>query len=108
MSATELGLHQFNTFVRNGQAAQAAVDKVISGVAGDSRELVAPKARPASLNPTRFLNRSEVREFILETAKTRAHKFTRVSEETLVHINEVVRTACIGVVKRAPSKGKTL
>lgn len=68
-----------------------------------------PKTRPRALNPTRFLCREEVRKFLLEYAQeNRAHKWDRVSEETLVALNEIVRAAAIGHVKRAPSKGKTL
>ncbi len=67
-------------------------------------------SRPASLNPTRFLNRSEVRMFLLEHAKaTRpANNFQRVSEEMLISINEAVRAIMVGRVHRAPSKGRTL
>lgn len=65
--------------------------------------------RNRSLNPTRFLCRSEVRNFLLEWArKNRAHKFDRVSEETLVAINEFVRGKLIEHVRRLPSKGKTI
>src|SRR5437870_3502693 len=42
-------------------------------------------SKPRALNPTRFLCRSEVRNFLLQHAEwTRSHKFSRVSEETLV------------------------
>ena len=67
------------------------------------------KHRPQTLNPTRFLNRSAVRSFLLETAaQTRAHKFSRVSEATLVEINARVMTKCLELVRTAPSRGKTL
>jgi hypothetical protein len=67
------------------------------------------KNRPRALNPTRFLNRAAVREFLLETAaQTRAHKWNRVSEATLVDINARVMTKCLEIVRTAPSKGKTL
>lgn len=65
--------------------------------------------RPRSLNETRFLNRAAVREFLLEyAAQTRAHKFTRVSAETLRAVNEAARQCCVSTVKRLPSKGKTI
>lgn len=66
-------------------------------------------SRPRTLNPTRFLNRAAVREFLLETAaQTRAHKFSRVSEATLTDINARVMNKCLELVRTAPSKGKTL
>lgn len=65
--------------------------------------------RARLLNPTRFLNRAAVREFLLETAaQTRAHKFTRVSEATLVDINARVMNKCLEVVRSTPSRGKTI
>lgn len=57
---------------------------------------------------TPFINRSAVRRFLLERAESRAHKFERVSEDTLRQINELVRSWCINHVARFPSKGKTL
>jgi hypothetical protein len=61
------------------------------------------------INPTPFLNRAKVKSFLLEHAhQTRAQKFTRVSSETLIHLNEIVHQACISHVSRMPSKGKTL
>lgn len=46
---------------------------------------------------------------MLEQAKSsRHHKFTRVSEETLVEINELVRKAMVHIVHTLPSKGKTI
>lgn len=81
------------TFVAKGQAAQAAVDEKLHAI-----------------NPTPFLCRSAVRELLLELAKRERpfHKFTRVSEETLITANEHLRVYLIGVVKRLPSKGKTI
>ena len=81
------------TFVANGQAAQAAVDEKLRAI-----------------NPTRLLCRQAVRELLLELARRERpfHKFTRVSEETLITANEHLRVYLIGVVKRLPSKGKTI
>lgn len=69
-----------------------------------------PKVSTSSLNATRFLNRSACRAFLLETAKHLRpfHPFRRVSEQTLVALNESVRMAMVNHVKRMPSKGKTL
>jgi len=65
--------------------------------------------RPRTLNPTVFINRAAVRDFLLEQAKaTRAHKFDRVSADTLQELNEFVRSWCIVRVHRLPSKGKTI
>lgn len=65
--------------------------------------------RNRALNPTRFLCRSEVRSFLLEFARAnRAHRFERVSEETLLAINEFVRQKLVDHVRRLPSKGKTI
>lgn len=62
-----------------------------------------------SSNPTPFLNRAEVKRFLLEfAAHNRAHKFTRVSAETLVKLNEAVRSAAISHIKSLPSAGKTI
>ena len=80
------------TFVANGQAAQAEMDRMTQHV-----------------NPTPFLCRSAVRKFLLEqAANTRAHKFKRVSEDTLLALNELVRRHCVSLVSQLPSKGKTI
>lgn len=93
--------HTLETFVEAGQAAQKGVNAEIAKANG--------QARLRALNPTRFLCRSEVRKFLLEHARsTRTHKFDRVSEETLVAINERVRAVMIEQVHRLPSKGKTI
>ena len=91
------------TFVANGQAAQAAVDAALDEVKDHEIE----KLR--AINPTRLLRRSAVRAFLLDYAKkTRSHKFTRVSEQTMIELNEVVRTHCIRCVTRLPSMGRTI
>ena len=41
-------------------------------------------------------------------AKTRAHKFTRVSQETLDRVEAGARAVIRSIVIAAPSKGKTL
>lgn len=66
-------------------------------------------ARPRTLNPTAFINRAAVRDFLLEEAKrTRAHKYNRVSGETLTRINEWVRSSMVAHVRHLPSRGKTI
>lgn len=96
--------HTLENFVANGQAAQTAVDRLVTSAATSSAA-----TKPRALNPTRFLCRSEVRNFLLEYARAnRHHKFTRVSEETLIDINEAVRRVMIDRVHRLPSKGETI
>ena len=57
----------------------------------------------------RMISPSCVRRFMLDHArKTRAHKFTRVSADTLAQIEGRVREYCACIVERAPSKGVTL
>ena len=52
---------------------------------------------------------SKIRQFMLDYAKnSRAHKFTRVSQQALDAIEAATRNACINYVKAAPSKGQTL
>ena len=52
---------------------------------------------------------SQVKKFILEfAANNRAHKFSRVSQETIDRVEAAARSACKAIVTQAPSKGKTL
>lgn len=56
-----------------------------------------------------LINQSNVRKLLLETAaQTRAHKFTRVSKDTLNLANAAVRQFVVNHIKSVPSKGKTL
>jgi len=56
-----------------------------------------------------LLNRSAVRQYLLDQAKkTRAHKYTRVSEDTLIAANEHLRQWLNARVRQMPSMGKTL
>ena len=55
-----------------------------------------------------LINRKKVKEFALETAKHRAHKFTRVGSEFLVKCEANLREFIRGQVHRLPSKGKTI
>lgn len=76
----------------------------------DRQRPSAPDLALQSRAPSNLLiNREHTRQFLLATAKkNRAHKFTRVSEETLRLANEMLRQWCIGHVNRMPSKGRTL
>jgi hypothetical protein len=62
------------------------------------------------MNPTPLLCRLAVREFLLDLAKQERpfHKFTRVSEETLLLAQGALRNFLVNHVKRMPSKGRTL
>jgi hypothetical protein len=54
-------------------------------------------------------NKTKVKKYILEyAANNRAHKFTRVSQETLDRVEAAARAACKAIATSAPSKGKTL
>ena len=56
----------------------------------------------------KLLNRKQVREYALEMAKGRAHKFTRVGGPFFLqcenHLKEYIRIQ----VSRLPSKGRTI
>jgi hypothetical protein len=84
------------TFIVKSLAAEEAVDHEI-------QKFKAP-------NPTPLLCRSAVRELLLELARRERpfHKWTRVSEDTLITANEHLRVFLIGHIKRLPSKGKTI
>lgn len=81
------------TFATKGMAAQSAVDQAL-----------------ASINPTPLINRSACREFILQAAKQHRpfNKFSRVSEDTLIAANAMLRQWLVSRVKGTPSKGVTL
>lgn len=55
-----------------------------------------------------MVNRRKVKEFALEMAKSRHHKFTRVGSSFYIqceaHLKEFIRNH----VQRIPSKGKTI
>jgi len=55
-----------------------------------------------------LLNRSACKQFALECAKNRFHKFTRVSKEFLESIEFNVMATIRQKVAGMPSKGKTL
>jgi hypothetical protein len=105
------------TFVRNGQHAQAAVDRmpfkkfIETGPAGPvPKERCKTKAEfRQSINPAPLLCQSSVRKLLLDqAARTRSHKFTRVSGQTMIELNEMVRQWCVLRVARLPSMGRTI
>lgn len=99
------------TFFANGLAAQRAVDTAVAEQARRANADYSHEraARPRVLNETVFINRAAVRDFLLEhAAGTRAHRFERVSKETLVRVNECARQCMISIVRALPSKGKTI
>ena len=55
-----------------------------------------------------LINRKKVREFTLEMAKVRAHKFTRVGEDFFVKCEGNMKQFIRNYVHRLPSKGKTI
>ena len=118
--------------ILNGERSQSAATKRLPAVGpaggseptpGRGAEAAAPRssAREARagapgaaalhrLNSMPFINRTAVRNFLLEHARaTRPHnRFRRVSEETLREIHESVRQMLIARVHRTPSKGRTM
>ena len=55
-----------------------------------------------------LINRKKVKEFALEMAKGRAHKFTRVGGGFLIKCEGHVKSFVRDYVHRLPSKGKTI
>jgi hypothetical protein len=55
-----------------------------------------------------LINRRKVKEFALEMAKSRAHKFTRVGKDFFIKCEVNLKEFIRGQVHRLPSKGKTI
>jgi len=55
-----------------------------------------------------LLNRRQVRAYALDVAKSRAHKFTRVSEEFLVDCEALLKATIRARIHRLPSVGRTI
>jgi hypothetical protein len=55
-----------------------------------------------------LINRRKVKEFALEMAKHRSHKFTRVGSNFFVKCEGNLREFIRNSVHRLPSKGKTI
>ena len=55
-----------------------------------------------------LINKKHVKEFALQMAKDRAHKFTRVGSGFLVQCEGNLKNFIRGYIQRMPSKGKTI
>ena len=55
-----------------------------------------------------LINRKAVKQFTMEMAKSRAHKFTRVSGDFLAKCEGHLKVFIRDYVHRLPSKGKTI
>ena len=55
-----------------------------------------------------LINRKKVKEFALEMAKHRAHKFTRVRGDFFIKCEGNLKEFIRNSVHRLPSKGKTI
>jgi hypothetical protein len=56
----------------------------------------------------KLVSKKHVKQFALDMAKTRAHKFTRVGGEFLIKCEANLKEFIRGSVSRLPSKGKTI
>ena len=57
---------------------------------------------------TKLISKKHVKQFALDMAKTRAHKFTRVGGEFFIKCEANLKEFIRGYVSRLPSKGKTI
>lgn len=55
-----------------------------------------------------LINKKKVKEFALEMAKSRSHKFTRVGNYFLLKCEGNLKQFITGYIHRLPSKGKTI
>ena len=55
-----------------------------------------------------LLNKKQVKQFTLDAARSRAHKFTRVGRDFYVKCEANLRQFIRQYVQRLPSKGKTI
>ena len=55
-----------------------------------------------------LINRTKVKEFALEMAKHRAHKFTRVGKGFFIKCEVNLKTFIRSQIHSLPSKGKTI
>jgi hypothetical protein len=56
----------------------------------------------------KLINRSQVKKFALDMARTRAHKFTRVGGPFFIQCEANLKEFVRNYVHRLPSKGKTI
>ncbi len=55
-----------------------------------------------------LINRSKVKQFALEMAKSRAHKFTRVGGDFIAKCEGHLKNYIRDYISRLPSKGKII
>ena len=55
-----------------------------------------------------LINRKKVKEFTLQMAKNRTHKFTRVGGDFFIQCEGNLKEFIRNCVQRLPSKGKTI
>ncbi len=56
----------------------------------------------------KLINRRQVKQFALDMAKSRAHKFTRVGGEFFLKCEGNLKAFISQYIQRLPSKGKTI
>ena len=56
----------------------------------------------------KLINRKQVRQFALDMAKSRSHKFSRVGGQFLLMCEANLKEFIRNYVRRLPSKGKTI
>jgi hypothetical protein len=57
---------------------------------------------------TKLISRKHVKQFALDMAKSRAHKFTRVGSEFFIKCEGNLKEFIRNYVRTIPSKGKTI
>jgi len=56
-----------------------------------------------------LINKKKCKQTLLDYAQaTRAHKFTRVSEDSLIHLESVVKKEIEKIIHMQPSAGRTI
>ena len=55
-----------------------------------------------------LLNHAQVKRYLLDRSQQRAHKFTRISAESLTWLESKMMTECDKLVMAQPSCGKTV
>ena len=55
-----------------------------------------------------LVNQAAAKRYILNVARLRAHKFTRVAPSAIAAVESAARSRCESLVAIQPSKGKTI
>lgn len=55
-----------------------------------------------------LINKKKVKEYALDCSQMRHHKFSRVSKEFLIYVDDIVKTKVRDYVNSLPSVGKTI